>query len=295
MSAFPARTTLADTYPNPSNAVFRTGIGEFYDATTGLLGTTGNQAEARDLLGIGGMQQYRLTKSGANLLLSRYGGKFLTVNNVNCAIPAAGVTLAPTGAVSGTSYFVYATAAAGVVTGLEFSATGYVIDTTSGVPVKSSDPTRTLVGLVRAVGGPAWSDIAAQRFVISWANRRPIRCFATSASAVNIATSAPTPIIPFMEFLTWGDSCVSAQLAATVTNTTANALTFTGLALDSNTTISMPALVFQAYAGTASGYAAGGKVFELAEGYHYIYTLGYVSGGTGTWSAGLEHNAVIQG
>lgn len=59
MPAFPARTTLADTYPNPSNAVFRDGIGDFYDATTGLLGTTGNAAEARVALGIGPAISFR--------------------------------------------------------------------------------------------------------------------------------------------------------------------------------------------------------------------------------------------
>lgn len=51
MPAFPARTTLADDYPNPSNAVFKEGIGDFYDATTGLLGTAGTPASARAALG----------------------------------------------------------------------------------------------------------------------------------------------------------------------------------------------------------------------------------------------------
>lgn len=51
-TAPPARTSLADTYPNPSNATFRTGVGTLHDYTTGLLGATGNPFEARDLLGI---------------------------------------------------------------------------------------------------------------------------------------------------------------------------------------------------------------------------------------------------
>jgi phage-related tail fiber protein len=51
MPAFPARTTLADDYPNPSNAVFKDGIGDFYDATTGVLGTAGTPASARAALG----------------------------------------------------------------------------------------------------------------------------------------------------------------------------------------------------------------------------------------------------
>lgn len=59
MSAPPARTGLADTYPNPSNAVFRTAIGALYDYITGLLGTTGNAAEARTALGIGPVISFR--------------------------------------------------------------------------------------------------------------------------------------------------------------------------------------------------------------------------------------------
>jgi hypothetical protein len=67
MSAFPARTTLADTYPLPSNATFKGGIGDFYDATTGLLGTSGLPAEARTKLGIGSAISYR------NLLVNGAG------------------------------------------------------------------------------------------------------------------------------------------------------------------------------------------------------------------------------
>jgi microcystin-dependent protein len=46
MPAAPLRTALADTYPNPSNSVFRTGIGALWDFVTGLLGTTGNKEDA---------------------------------------------------------------------------------------------------------------------------------------------------------------------------------------------------------------------------------------------------------
>lgn len=62
----PARTALADTYPNPSNAVFRAGIGEFWDYVTGVLGTSGNVADARAALGIGNI-------SNRNLLINANG------------------------------------------------------------------------------------------------------------------------------------------------------------------------------------------------------------------------------
>lgn len=59
MPAFPALTELADTYPLPSNATFRTGIGKLQQATTGLLGTTGTAPDARDALGIGSTISFR--------------------------------------------------------------------------------------------------------------------------------------------------------------------------------------------------------------------------------------------
>lgn len=45
-AAPPARTAISDTYPNPSNAVARVGFGSLYDYVTGLLGSTGNPAQA---------------------------------------------------------------------------------------------------------------------------------------------------------------------------------------------------------------------------------------------------------
>ena len=73
MSAPPARTGLADTYPNPSNAVFRTAIGAFFDYVTGLLGSTGNAAEARDALGIGPVITGRQRAINGNFSINQDG------------------------------------------------------------------------------------------------------------------------------------------------------------------------------------------------------------------------------
>jgi hypothetical protein len=67
MSAPPALTELADTYPLPSNATFKGGITKFWNFALGLLGNTGNPAEARVALGIGPVISYR------NLLVNAVG------------------------------------------------------------------------------------------------------------------------------------------------------------------------------------------------------------------------------
>lgn len=53
MPAPPALTELADTYPLPSNATFKAGITKFLNYAKGLLGATGDAAEARAALGLG--------------------------------------------------------------------------------------------------------------------------------------------------------------------------------------------------------------------------------------------------
>src|SRR5690349_16921436 len=99
MSAPPLRTALADTYPNPSNAVFKAGIGAHYDYTVSIA-----------------FGQCRLVKSGANLVLQRFQGLWLTINGVVQAIPAAGVSLAPTGLTASTNYNIYAYMNSGTMT-----------------------------------------------------------------------------------------------------------------------------------------------------------------------------------
>jgi hypothetical protein len=51
----PAKTEISDTYPNPSNAVARVGFGSLWDYVTGLLGSTGNPAEAQTALDVPGL------------------------------------------------------------------------------------------------------------------------------------------------------------------------------------------------------------------------------------------------
>jgi hypothetical protein len=51
-TAPPAKTSISDTYPNPSNAVARAGFGQLWEYVTGLLGLTGNPAAAQTALGL---------------------------------------------------------------------------------------------------------------------------------------------------------------------------------------------------------------------------------------------------
>lgn len=52
MPTFPNRNELTDSYPSPSVAVFKGGIGKLWDAITGLLGTSGSAVDARAALDV---------------------------------------------------------------------------------------------------------------------------------------------------------------------------------------------------------------------------------------------------
>lgn len=163
----------------------------------------------------------RLTKSGSNLLLSPYNGATLLVNSVAYAIPDAGVTLAVGATLreggtpaANTTYYIYAKYASGAMS-LIASATGYSVQAATGVAVCSSDSTLTLVGMARTVTGPAWVDTSAQRYVLSYLNRRSIAfsVVQTSDCAVNSTTATLTFTGPAA--LNWGDEAVYVNLNGT--------------------------------------------------------------------------------
>lgn len=277
MALPPLKTAISDTYPNPSNATARTGFGALHDYMTSL--PSG---------------QCRLVKSGANLVLQRYNGIWLTINDKMYAIPSGGVSLAATSLSVGTNYNIYAYMSGATMT-LEASTTAHATDATTGVEVKSGDVTRSLVGKARVITGPAWADTDAQRFVISWFNQRARRIYNTNGSAPATTSGTPVSLVNQMEFLSWGDTCVPASFVGNCSNNTTNAINYTALGWDSSTTFAHSPAEYQAYTTSSNGSAAGGTTLLPGEGYHFIYTLGQVSGGTGTWAAGIEMSGVIQG
>lgn len=224
--------------------------------------------------------QCRLTSSGANLLLSPLNGNRLLINSVVQTIPDAGVTLAPTSLAVNTTYFIYAFMNAGTLT-LEASTTAHATQAGTGIEIKSGDATRTLVGMARTITGPAWQDAAAQRFVLTYFNRRLIggsNAFeadrsTSSLSYVEIDTTARA------EFLTWGDEAVSVAVSGASFTSTAGA-SDTSIGIDDTT-------AEDAYTSNTStnrqpvGLAVAKN--GLAEGYHYATILGRVTANTGTW------------
>lgn len=225
--------------------------------------------------------QCRLTKSGANLLLSRYNGTKLVINGTSQTIPAAGVTLAPTSLAANTTYYIYAYMNSGTMT-LEASVTGHATDAATGVEIKSGDATRTLVGMARTIVGPAWEDSNSQRFVISWFNRRGIKGFAgLSTDRTNTSTT-------FVEvnseirvgFLTWSDESVEASTTGGWWNNPGNTQ-YAAIGVDGVTSRSGN-IMMDPSTNEISPLAISTAI-DVSEGYHYVTLAGRVTGGTGTF------------
>jgi len=182
----------------------------------------------------GPLGQCRLSKSGANLLLSRFQGMALTINGLAQVIPAAGVTLAATGLAAGTLYYIYACmGGSGMM--LEASTVGHATDAATGAEIKTGDPTRTLVGMARPIAGPAWQDAPNQRFVVSWFNQRPIHLVgALGTSQGNTSTGAYAPVSNaafLLEFISFAGT-VASRFQGRVLNNVVNAFTDTATFLN---------------------------------------------------------------
>jgi hypothetical protein len=227
--------------------------------------------------------QCRLTKSGANLQLAAYNGTWLTFpNGVHANV--ATVTLGTGGLGASTLYYIYAVQTAGVVTSIEASTTSYLVDAATGPPYKNGDTSRVLVGLGRTTAGTAWADTDAQRFVISYFNRRTIR--GRNAFTADRSTASTTVVEVNSEiraeFLTWGDEAVGAAITGSAVNNT-GFTSSTGIGFD-GTTIEVQVSHIQAGAGGAIPLGLS-TTKDLSEGYHYATLLGYTTGGTETWQS----------
>lgn len=236
--------------------------------------------------------QCRLTKSGANLLLSQMNGALLSFPDGSDAfVPSAGVTLAATSLAVDTNFYIYATKSAGVVNALAASATAPAQDANTGIYYKTGDTTQVLIGLARTITGPAWVDTAAQRFVRSWFNDPGISArnslasdtTTTSASLVELNSGKRA------EFLLWaGEPFLIAQSAFAKNNTNGTDST-TATGIDGTAAASNMITKFSTATATIDGKNDAGisaAADPVAEGYHYATLLAAVTGGTGTWFAG---------
>lgn len=230
--------------------------------------------------GAAAVGQCRLVKSGANVVLQPLNGNLLAINGANETVPSGGVSLAPTGLSTSTLYYIYAYMNTGTMT-LEASTTVPVADTSTGVQIKTGDATRSLVGMVYVITGPAFADTATQRLVRSWFNRLP------SGGSNTLTADRTTTSSTFTElgseiriqFVVWAGETVQATPNGIAINSVAANVNVTTVGYDGVAEVPESASI-----GTNGG--ALGPTFtksNLTVGFHYATMMGRVSSGTGTW------------
>ncbi|HVQ52135.1 MAG TPA: hypothetical protein VMS92_18990 [Mycobacterium sp.] len=243
--------------------------------------------------------QCYLVLSGSNLVLQRENGTQLWINGRNETIPAAGVTLAPTGTALATFYFIYAYMNAGVMT-LEYSATFPTTEAAgtnvNGMRVKIGDPTRTLVG--GWISGTAGSWDASVTRGASWFNPKA----KTDRSALQSPTTTSTAQVELntslrLDVVVLSGREVRFSYTGTLTVSLSTADVYSGVGVDGNTSLfgSLRAARVNGTAGSAGlpMFIGGSSLFS--EGKHFVTALGFVSASnTGTWSASWME-ATIQG
>lgn len=196
MATPPVRTALADTYPNPSNAVFRTGIGAFFDYVIGLLGTTGNAAEARSALGIGSAISYRNRAMNGNFA-------------VNQRVVSGTVTLAP-GAYghdrwkAGAAGCTYTFAPSGIDTIITITA-GSLVEIIEGIEIEGGVYCMSWFGTAKGkIGAGAYSDSGVNSASLATGENVAIEFNTGTLSRVQVepgTTPSPFERVPFEEML----------------------------------------------------------------------------------------------
>lgn len=194
------------------------------------------------------------------------------------------------------SAFAHAYVSGGTVAGLvlEASVTGHST-AASGVETKSSDVSRTLVGLARVITGPAFQDAEAQRFVISWFNRRALggHNFFAAPRSTSSTTTVELSSTERAEFLSWADEAVRLAATGSSVNVTSNETATTEIGIDGTTPEDTNTA---GQAATVSGapiipLALFVEKSGLAEGYHFATLLGFTQGGTNSWSGSASPGA----
>lgn len=257
-------------------AVENIGIGLADDGASNLLALLHGQCQLQFI-------------SATSLKLVPYNGQFIRIAGKVYAIPFAGITISNAGLSASTSYYVYLYNNAGTLT-LEFSTTGHVTDPSAGnigVEVKSSDSTRTLVGMVRTDASSQFRDSATNRYVASWFNRR-IRSL--QGSGTGGASTASTSWVEInsasrVDFVVWADDQGWAECSGLVYNNTGSDISYMNIMVDGSvagTTVSEQTTIVNASNGTASSVG-----LQVGEGYHWVTPAGEVNGGTGGYQVSI--------
>lgn len=213
-------------------------------------------------------------------LLKRFNG--ISVPVLQSGIPRyrnitpAGITGGNGGLVANGVYYAYVP-----FTGnLEFATNTPVEDGDTGIMVKSTDTSRTLVGLVRVNASAQFSDA----LTLSWFNKRKRTRISELTADRQQASSAWALIHTEItnEFITWVGHTVEMHLVGAATNSVASIIG-TAIGVDQIGSANQATHGYVSGTGERVNVSVTHTTQALSEGYHEAHGLGCAQNGNAIW------------
>jgi hypothetical protein len=225
--------------------------------------------------------------NATTLTLAPKNGGLLWVNGFNYAVPAA-LTVSNTGLAASTLFYVYAAVTAGALSLDAPSTTGYAL-AANGMPQKSGDATRTLVGMIYTNGSSQFVQQDGSWQVVSYFQRSLQRT--RTRFSVNRTTNSNTFVELNTEirngFLCWAGENVSFMVSGAQQSSASGTPATTAVGFDGTTPEqAMGAINPPSGATYQTSIGISDVKTGLSEGLHYATLLGASGGGTATWIGG---------
>lgn len=276
-ATFPSAVTFSATTTFNGKVVIASALNVSSTAT--FSGTTTFSGDVILSSGLPIAAACRLALSGGNLVLSRYNGISINIDGTNQTIPGAGVSLAASGVSASTFYYIYVYMNSGTMT-LEYSTTAYTINSSTGIPQKSGDSTRTLVGAAYTTAGSAWADANGTRYVLSYFNRR--RRSSTTTFSANVSSQSSSSTVVEVDssirngFISWSDEIVDITMDGSFFYIAGGSILVLGIGIDATNSFVKNSLIYSnaaLYALETLRYEASGLTENSA---HYV-TINHLS------------------
>lgn len=230
--------------------------------------------------------------SSTSVKLSPLGGNNLNIGGLPRKVPEDGVSVSNSGLANSTLYYVYAWID-GSTMALELSATGHSPNT-NGVEIKTGDPTRTLVGMVRTTSSGQFADSDANLLVVSYFNRQRkvgrARFTANRNSGADPAPYAEINTEIRVNFLTWADESVRQAICGGWT-TNGGGTAHGYCSIDGDTSGDRQ---WCSHSAPTTGTFSSIDERVVSEGFHYGTLFGKNNGGTSALFLGGQNGEVTQ-
>jgi hypothetical protein len=228
--------------------------------------------------------------STTSVILQGSGGGYLYINGTNYSV-GAGITKTLPTLTNATVYNVYAFWTGSAID-LEFSTTTYVA-TANGIPQKSGDATRTLVGRIRTNSTTTTYNTASDAGVVTYWNRKRRSVTQSIQSNQNTTSGTDVSVLTGPSFISWGVDATDFSSMAINGNSVDTAQNVSTVYVNGS---ALSAGAYTSISGAGGiGSARPAISFIANNGYTTTALYGRVNAGTGTWYAGSDLQAIFMG